>query len=216
MPDTITSRLKLLKAAGTSLIKVKEHIDDAFDIIDDSVGIWDCTAATHPVTNLFNGKLIREVDTGNILRYDLPSLTWICIVGPLCHLTPTTPQNTSAAAGTFVAVACNTEVYDTNNMHDNAVNNTRITAPVSGYYRVTGKVYGGGAVTMGAQIYLNGVAIADTLMWVAFPAGTFPLALTTSTIYLIAGQYIELFAASTSASVPLGAQGFFEAQFVRP
>ena len=111
MPDTLTSRLKLLKAAGTSLIKVKEQIADAYDIIDDSVGIWDCTAATRPVTNLYNGKLIREVDTGFILRYDLPSLTWKVLStdnsprGTIGYLaSSTSPTVTVAASAILVSL----------------------------------------------------------------------------------------------------------------
>jgi hypothetical protein len=75
--SALTTRLKLLKGVGTDFVKVKDDISDAFDILDDVVGLFPCTSGTRPVTNLVDGRLIRESDTGNILRYDLGTAAWV-------------------------------------------------------------------------------------------------------------------------------------------
>lgn len=48
-----------------------------------------------------------------------------------------TSDYTLATATTYT-VAWTTETYDTDNYHDNSTNNTRITIPTTGYYRLTG------------------------------------------------------------------------------
>ena len=77
--STLSTRLSLLKAAGTDLVNVLTQLANALDKIDDSVGVYNCTAATHPVVNLFDGRLIRETDTGDILRYDAVTVGWLPI-----------------------------------------------------------------------------------------------------------------------------------------
>lgn len=217
MPDTFTSRLNLLKAAGTSLIKVQQQIDDAFDIVDSAVGVWDCTAATHPTTNLFNGKLIREVDTGNVLRYDLPNLTWQCISGPLCFVSHT-PLGAvlPAAPSTWAVVAMPTEYIDTQNMHDAAVNNSRITVSQTGYYEVKGKVVGSSTATYGSRIYVNGAAIGISESYGSMNTGSFAYSYSETISYVNAGAYFELWANATIASATLYATTSLTVKFLRP
>ena len=74
--STLTTRLSLLKAAGTDLVNVLTQIANALDKLDDALGVFTCTAATHPVVNLFDGRLIRETDTGKVLRYDAVAVEW--------------------------------------------------------------------------------------------------------------------------------------------
>lgn len=46
----------------------------------------------------------------------------------------------SISGGTITALSWNIEIYDTNGYHDNSTNNTRLTAPMAGYYRIGGRV----------------------------------------------------------------------------
>jgi hypothetical protein len=85
MMSSLTTRLNLLKAAGTDLVNVATQIDNAFDILDDVVGIFRCTAATHPVTNLVDGRMIYETDTNKFLRYDAVLVSWVNILPKLSH-----------------------------------------------------------------------------------------------------------------------------------
>jgi hypothetical protein len=52
----------------------------------------------------------------------------------------TRTSNRSIASSTALAIPFNSERYDTAAMHDNATNNTRLTAPVTGIYAVTAQV----------------------------------------------------------------------------
>jgi hypothetical protein len=57
---------------------------------------------------------------------------------PAAHVTRTAAQ--SIPAGTNTALQFNSERYDTADMHDDATNNERLTAPVAGIYEVTAQV----------------------------------------------------------------------------
>jgi hypothetical protein len=57
---------------------------------------------------------------------------------PAAHVTRNTAQ--SIPSGFTTTLAFNTERYDTANMHSNATNNSRLTAPVTGIYAVTAQV----------------------------------------------------------------------------
>jgi hypothetical protein len=57
---------------------------------------------------------------------------------PAAHVTRTAAQ--SIPSGFTTTLAFNTERYDTANMHSNATNNSRLTAPVTGIYAVTAQV----------------------------------------------------------------------------
>lgn len=52
----------------------------------------------------------------------------------------TTDLIQSIPSGSVTDVTLNTEAFDTANLHDNATNNERLTAPVAGVYQITGNV----------------------------------------------------------------------------
>jgi hypothetical protein len=47
----------------------------------------------------------------------------------------------SIPATTITACTLNAEEFDTNAFHDNVTNNSRLTIPITGYYRLTGGVF---------------------------------------------------------------------------
>ncbi len=100
---------------------------------------------------------------------------------------PTIPNNDSTPA------AMNAENFDTAGMHATGANNSRLTAPITGTYQISGHVNWGGNLT-GLRIvdlYVNG-ALEHTL--VAAPSGTSSVIVQpfASLVRLTAGQYAEL------------------------
>lgn len=60
---------------------------------------------------------------------------------------------------TWVSIAFGAEHFDTDTMHDNATNNTRITITTAGKYAVGGTVATDASTSIGARIRLNGTTI---------------------------------------------------------
>lgn len=98
---------------------------------------------------------------------------------------------------TWTAIAFDTEDFDTDTCHDNATNNTRLTATTAGYYDVGGFVNFGTNATgqRGVRIIKNG---ATTTIWPgdfgnAVSTGTFDTRMGIAhTIQMAVGDYIEL------------------------
>ena len=59
-------------------------------------------------------------------------------VPPMCSAYGS--ANISIANLTYTTVALNSETFDTNSMHDNATNNSRITCNTAGVYRITANI----------------------------------------------------------------------------
>lgn len=66
--------------------------------------------------------------------------------------------NQSISGNTNTLISWNTESYDTNAFHDNATNNTRLTAPATGYYNIGCNIDSGSSTTsqLFVEIFLNG------------------------------------------------------------
>lgn len=148
--------------------------------------------------------------------------------GPYCDLYATAPGSTSSSVNVFTAIPFDTEVADTDTMHDTSTNTSRITATTGGLYLVSG---GAGIVQQAAAVmrfaiafYINGAVIPSTYQATYVPAlsGTgIHFGLTMSRyLRLTAGQYVELQVASSTASVALNtgssARPFFQARWVGP
>ena len=56
-------------------------------------------------------------------------------------------SNQSITTATETAMAQDSEMYDTGGYHDNSTNNSRLTAPVTGYYNITGHIRFAGNAT---------------------------------------------------------------------
>jgi hypothetical protein len=136
---------------------------------------------------------------------------------PVCRLTTSAVTTTSGTPATFGSVAFNAETYDPLNLHDNATNNSRITVATSGYYHLGGKLRTGTGTSLAARFAVNGASLTETEAWAGFAAGAFADISIDTTVFLTAGQYVELQGATSSASVALSAAScFFELQFLRP
>lgn len=97
------------------------------------------TSSTRP-TVPYTGETLYETDTLRSMRYSgtawaQDGLNWD---PPACRIYHNVAQ--SAANGAFHVLSFNTERYDTDSMHDTAVNNSRITINTAGIYIVTAHV----------------------------------------------------------------------------
>lgn len=113
-------------------------------------------------------------------------------------------QATHASAYTAQAIVWNVEDYDTDNFHDVLTNNSRLTAPSTGLYRVTAKVRTASTIyNGGVQLGINGsIDIASRVVsTVSASAGSF--AIVTRTYSLAAGNYVEAFSLGQAAALDL-------------
>jgi hypothetical protein len=100
---------------------------------------------------------------------------------------------------TLTYMALNAEAYDTSTFHDNSTNNSRLVAPVTGYYRITGGIWY--ATTSGTNYilldydhgasYIRGGAVAQN-------GGSSGVTIST-VAYLTATHYIEMVGYHTQA-----------------
>lgn len=128
--------------------------------------------------------------------------------------------NQSIATGTPTALAFNSERADTDTIHDNATNNSRLTATTAGLYLIVGNVEWAANATGYREIYIQiggATRIADSVVLAV--SGGVVTRQTLSTIYsLTAGQYVELIAnhaAGTSINVNSNANHSPEFMMVR-
>jgi hypothetical protein len=92
--------------------------------------------------------------------------------------TKSTTQSVSAATNTLVSFDTETYGFDTASYHDNTTNNSRMTVPTTGYYRITAAVsYDGSVLNSYRNVNLlkNGTAIyqssqgANDIDWMYIP-----------------------------------------------
>lgn len=76
--STLTSRLKLLKAALSDPANYVTYVADAFDKIDAAIGLTLCTSTTRPASP-FVGQWILETDTNRRAHWD--GTGWRCQAG---------------------------------------------------------------------------------------------------------------------------------------
>lgn len=76
--STLTSRLKLVKAALTDPANYVTYVADAFDKIDAAAGLTVCTSTTRPASP-FVGQWILETDTQRRAHWD--GTGWRCTTG---------------------------------------------------------------------------------------------------------------------------------------
>ena len=107
---------------------------------------------------------------------------------PAAHVTRTGPQ--SIPDNVETALQFDSERYDTAAMHDNATNNSRMTAPVPGIYAVTAQIDWAFDVDPGRELSIRrngGTAVA----FAREGADNVTLQQVTTQIKLQAGDYIE-------------------------
>lgn len=111
----------------------------------------------------------------------------------------------SIAATTMTKVVLNTEEFDTSAFHDNVTNNTRMTVPSTGYYLITGYIYGG---TTASRIILANFFKNNTTVirgQVRYDATGNSVAINlTAVASLTAADYIEMRVWCSSSDLTLG------------
>lgn len=140
-----------------------------------------------------DGKLYRKDDAGNEYEVGATIVTGSTFIGCRVYQTGATALTTSWVSCAFAA-----EDFDTNTMHDNSTNNTRITIAVSGKYVIGGVVSVTSNTIVGARIRLNGSTILGRQ--VQGNSAQTEGACVTAIYDLVAGDYIELQGLASSLS----------------
>lgn len=76
--SSLTSRIKILKAALTDPANYTTYIADGFDKIDAAIGLTTCTSTTRPASP-YVGQWILETDTNRRAHWD--GTGWKCTTG---------------------------------------------------------------------------------------------------------------------------------------
>ena len=112
---------------------------------------------------------------------------------PAVRATRTTDQALQFMSNNATTLIFDSEHYDTAAMHDDATNNSRLTAPVDGIYAITAQVVWSASTTGDFRSLTvrknNGVSIARAMLPPA-ASGTLPMEVSTE-IRLQAGDYVE-------------------------
>lgn len=114
-----------------------------------------------------------------------------------CFAYNSTTQSFGATTLTYMAL--NAEAYDTSTFHDNATNNSRMVAPTTGYYRITGGIWY--ATTTGTNYVLIDKNHSGTYLRggvIATNGGSSGVRLTFEAL-LTAGDYVEMSGYHTEA-----------------
>lgn len=112
--------------------------------------------------------------------------------------------NTTATASAWSKVALDAELFDTGSNFDSTTN-FRFTAPIAGFYLITGAatVNVGASILTQAALYKNGLALIQGPVSVNTASGTSSVAAgVTGYIQLAASDYIELWTFNTQGSAP--------------
>lgn len=130
-------------------------------------GVINCTSTTRPASP-YNGMTIFEEDTGFMRVWRTNA--WKVVVDTDFLPTLLNPPRVYAYQTSAVSMANNVYTamqmqatrYDSHTMHDNSVNNTRLTCKVAGLYHVQGQAYSATADTGKRRlaIFQNGSAVA--------------------------------------------------------
>ena len=101
---------------------------------------------------------------------------------------------------TITAVTFDSESYDTSSIHDTGSNTSRLTASATGYWRLTGGTTWDSNTTNLRYLWwrIDGTTEVDGGMVTGSPAATSLAQITTVTLSLTSGQYVELIAYQTS------------------
>jgi len=115
-------------------------------VVDDDVDFLQHQILNHVIENRTDfpagpveGQVIWRSDLNLLYVYD--GAAWVNVlanVGDKCSVGRSGAQTIPHNVGTLIEF--NTEYYDTNDMHSNVTNNTRVTIKKTGYYMVCGQV----------------------------------------------------------------------------
>ena len=133
--------------------------------------------------------------------------------------------NQPIAAAPWGALIFNSELFDTNALHDNVVNNSRLTAQRAGKYQITGHfacdyVQQGITPQAIAKFVVNGTTDIGFFTWWIADTGedTVPFLMGTTLYEMSVGHYVEIwaydinFAGGTAYALPLYSAHFMMAK----
>lgn len=123
---------------------------------------------------------------------------------PVVLATKSVAQDLHATPATMSIVLFDTESFDTDDMHSVASNTGRLTCVTPGYYSVIGKV---GTTVAANYLYsilaVNGSSISFTGDSHGPITGSYERCTSAGLVYLDVGDYVELWASSSTASCAL-------------
>jgi hypothetical protein len=153
------------------------------------------TAERDAISNPANGSLIYNTTTNAYNFYNGSSWLALSTAAGIdeasCRVTKSTNQTIGATSDAIIS--WDTESYDTDSMHDNVTNNSRITATTAGRYFITTTI----KLTNGIPSYLRAVILLNGATIIAGNVinslGSAIPYINVSTLYnLSAGQYVEV------------------------
>lgn len=145
-----------------------------------------------------SGAVISKTTFGDVVKADLDYLA----NPPACRVFHNASQ--SVANGGTTTLAFNSERYDTNTMHDNVTNNSRITFTTAGLYIITANIEfaaGTDYANVVASIRLNGTTfIAGENNGAVTHAASAANVSVTTTYKFAAADYVELLASQVNGA----------------
>lgn len=106
----------------------------------------------------------------------------------------------ASIGSTLTVLTFDTESYDTNSYHDNSTNNSRLTVPTTGYYRITGSCATTSNSAVRVSIRVNGSTTIYDIAQGNAGASTNNGMIATTDYYLTAGDYVEVLGAFLSGT----------------
>lgn len=161
----------------------------------------------HPniVGNSITGADIKEATLGTVPRAansaDLggsPASAYLrAPVGPSSFGTipavrATNSMNESIPNASYTTLTFDTNAYDNAGMHSTSTNTSRLTAPISGVYDVTGSVVWAGSTTGDRFLYIRKNGSSDVAFSAVAIAAGYTSEEATTQVRLSAGDYLEL------------------------
>src|SRR5258706_1906708 len=139
---------------------------------------------------MFDRVLQNETRIGELKSIQIPR-------GVRARVYKSTDQ--TLTTGVAAAITFNSELYDTDAIHDTGSNTSRLTIPSAGTYRVTGNLrYASNATGFRqAQIQLNGATTIASVVLTACQTNVTDIQVTPDYVF-VAGDYVELIAGQTS------------------
>ena len=199
----------IMNSASATTITVNTSLFSAGDTIfiqNIGAGVSTITAGTATV-NTASSLALAQYESGNLYFTAAGASIFSKADGAAaassfvgCGVKKTTDQSINNS--TYTVVSWDSENFDTDTMHDNSTNNTRITVPSGkgGYYLLTGSIAfnSNGTGNRIVRFYKNG----SDLRWVASLAaantGNFTIVPFSQVFNLAAADYIELYAFQSS------------------
>jgi len=106
----------------------------------------------------------------------------------------------ASIASTLTVLTFDSESYDTNSYHDNSTNNSRLTVPTTGYYRMVGTVSTSSNSVFRAAIRINGSTTIMDISSGNAGASVNNGQMIVTDYALTAGDYVELLGAFMSGT----------------